>query len=122
MLGTNFYCWGQVANLFLQVGSGEEGRKQGEGWASGSLKSPLPDSDSHAVPAPPQCRCPLCLDSSPLKKLQTTDYLMTKLAPRTSPLTHDSFNPVQKRENLVPTSQAEGTAGEWERLGSCCFD
>lgn len=71
--------------MVSQLGSGEEGRKQGESWVSGSLKRARLDSDSHAVPDPPWRRCPLCLDRSPLKKLQTTDCLMTKLAPDASP-------------------------------------
>lgn len=33
---------------------------------------------------------------------------MTKLAPDTRSLMQDSFNPVQKRASLAPTSEAEG--------------
>lgn len=50
---------------------------------------------------------PLSRRISP-EKLQTTDCLMTKLAPDTGPLTQDSFNPVQKRANLAPTSPKAG--------------
>lgn len=82
---------------------------------------PSQGSDSQAVPAPPLHRCPLRLDSSPLKKLQTTDCLLIKLAPDTSPLTHDSFNPVQKRASLAPTSQVKGASIGAGGAGGCFF-
>ena len=51
-LRTNFHCWGLVANLLSQLLRDEEGRKQGGGWSSGSLKFPgfwFPGSDCSSL-------------------------------------------------------------------------
>lgn len=47
-----------------------------------SLESLPLGSDSHAVPIAPWQTCPLCLDRSPLKTLQSTACLVTKACPR----------------------------------------